>query len=104
MSEVHVIQKKVNWTNKQPIIVTQKPRTSSSETAVGKKRKRRKEAEEDREMIKKKLVTEGSAVRNERQKDVLALLNEGNLYMRDSLINLYPDSVSHDVSDETFKF
>ena len=53
MSEVHVIQKKVNWTNKQPIIVTQKPRTSSSETAVGKKRKRRKEAEEDQEMIKK---------------------------------------------------
>ena len=88
MSEVHVIQKKVNWTNKQPIIVTQKPRTSSSETAVGKKkRKRRKEAEEDREMIKK-LVTEGTAVRNERQKDVLGLLNEGNLYMRDSLITL----------------
>lgn len=103
MSEVHVIQKKVNWTNKQPIIVTQKPRTSSSETAVGKKRKRRKEAEEDREMIKK-LVTEGTAVRNERQKDVLALLNEGNLYMRDSLINVFPDSVSHDVNDETFKF
>ena len=103
MSEVHVIQKKVNWTNKQPIIVTQKPRTSSSETAVGKKRKRRKEAEEDREMIKK-LVTEGTAVRNERQKDVLGLLNEGNLYLRDSLINLYPDSVSHDVNDETFKF
>ena len=75
-----MIQKKVNWTNKQPIIVTQKPEKSrrTTETAVGKKRKRRKEAEEDREMIKK-LAAEGSAVRNERQKDVLTLSNEGRL-------------------------
>ena len=75
-----MIQKKVNWTNKQPIIVTQKTEKSSrtTETAVGKKRKRRKEAEEDREMIKK-LAIEGSTVRNERQKDVLTLLNEGKL-------------------------
>ena len=61
-----MIQKKVNWTNKQPLIVTQKPEksTRTTETAVGKKRKKRKEAEEDREMIKE-LATEGSAVRNE---------------------------------------
>ena len=47
ISEVHVIQKKVNWTHKQPIIVTQKPEKSrrTTETAVGKKRKRTKEAE-----------------------------------------------------------
>ena len=34
-----MIQKKVNWTNKQPIIVTQKPEKSrrTTETAVGKK-------------------------------------------------------------------
>ena len=45
ISAVHVIQKKVNWTNKQPIIVTQKLEKSrgTTETAVGKKRKRRKE-------------------------------------------------------------
>ena len=83
MSAVHVIQEKVNWTNKQPIIVTQKSgksRRTSNETSVGKKRKRRKETEEDREMIKK-MATEGSTVRNERQKDVLALLNEGKLFI-----------------------
>lgn len=75
-----MIQKKINWTNKQPIIVTPKPEKSrrTTETSVGKKRKRRKEAEEDREMTKK-LATEGSAVRNDGQKDVLSLLNEGKL-------------------------
>lgn len=72
-----MIQKKINWTNKQPIIVTPKPEKSrrTTDTSVGKKRKRRKE---DREMTKK-LATEGSAVRNDRQKDVLSLLNEGKL-------------------------
>ena len=40
MSAVHVIQKKVNWTNKQPIIITQRPgksrkTTSSNVTSVG---------------------------------------------------------------------
>lgn len=48
--------------------ISQELRTA--ETAVGKKRTRKKEAEEDREMIKK-LATDGSAVRNERQKAVL---------------------------------
>ena len=44
ISAVHVIQKKVNWTNKQPISVTQKTEKSrrTTETAVGKKRKKEK--------------------------------------------------------------
>ena len=59
MSAVHVIQKKVNWTNKQAIIVTQTPgksRRTSNETSVGKKRKRRKEAEEDRTYSENRLI------------------------------------------------